>query len=123
MLKRGKLAKLVEDLERDLRKVRPSFSQGRSPPAAPLPASCVSLRLSALCYPSSDAPPPPSAARLPREQVMEPHTARNLRERKDNKLKDFLHVAGPLGARDVTSDVNAMLRDCCCCVLFGHAAR
>lgn len=29
---------------------------------------------------------------------MEPHTARNLKERKDNKLKDFLHVAGPLGA-------------------------
>jgi hypothetical protein len=29
---------------------------------------------------------------------MEPHTAKNLRERKQNKLKDFIHVAGPLGA-------------------------
>lgn len=29
---------------------------------------------------------------------MEPHTAKNLKERKQNKLKDFIHVAGPLGA-------------------------
>jgi ribosome biogenesis protein SSF1/2 len=32
---------------------------------------------------------------------MEPHTAKNLKERKQNKLKDFIHVAGPLGARAV----------------------
>ena len=31
-------------------------------------------------------------------QVMEPYTAKNLKERKENKLKDFIHVAGPLGA-------------------------
>jgi len=31
--------------------------------------------------------------------MMEPHTAKNLKERKENKLKDFIHVAGPLGAR------------------------
>jgi ribosome biogenesis protein SSF1/2 len=29
--------------------------------------------------------------------VMEPHTARNLRERRRNALKDFLSIAGPLG--------------------------
>ena len=29
---------------------------------------------------------------------MEPYTAKNLKERKENKLKDFIHVAGPLGA-------------------------
>lgn len=34
---------------------------------------------------------------------MEPHTARNLKERKYNKLKDFIHVAGPLGAGRATS--------------------
>ena len=31
--------------------------------------------------------------------MMEPHTAKNLKERKENKLKDFIHVAGPLGAQ------------------------
>ena len=30
-------------------------------------------------------------------QVMEPHTARNLKESKSNKLKDFVQVSGPLG--------------------------
>ena len=29
--------------------------------------------------------------------VMEPHTAKNLKESKTNKLKDFVQVAGPLG--------------------------
>ena len=30
-------------------------------------------------------------------RVMEPHTARNLKESKTNKLKDFVQVSGPLG--------------------------
>ena len=30
-------------------------------------------------------------------QVLAPHTARNLKQRKANSLKDFVHVAGPLG--------------------------
>ncbi|ORY40700.1 Brix-domain-containing protein, partial [Rhizoclosmatium globosum] len=30
-------------------------------------------------------------------RVMEPHTASNIKERKGNKLKDFVHVAGLLG--------------------------
>lgn len=33
--------------------------------------------------------------------VMQPHTAINLRERKSNKLKDFLVMAGPLGVSDL----------------------
>ncbi len=30
-------------------------------------------------------------------KMMEPYTARNLREQKNNRMKDFLHVSGPLG--------------------------
>ncbi|KAK6198597.1 Brix domain-containing protein [Scheffersomyces amazonensis] len=33
--------------------------------------------------------------------VMQPHTAINLRERKSNKLKDFIVMAGPLGVSDL----------------------
>lgn len=33
--------------------------------------------------------------------VMQPHTAVNLRERKANKLKDFIVMAGPLGVSDL----------------------
>lgn len=33
--------------------------------------------------------------------VMQPHTAVNLRERKTNKLKDFIVMAGPLGVSDL----------------------
>lgn len=33
--------------------------------------------------------------------VMQPHTAINLRERKSNKLKDFVVMAGPLGVSDL----------------------
>lgn len=33
--------------------------------------------------------------------VMQPHTAINLRERKANKLKDFIVMAGPLGVSDL----------------------
>ncbi|KAK6457408.1 Brix domain-containing protein [Scheffersomyces xylosifermentans] len=33
--------------------------------------------------------------------VMQPHTAINLRERKSNKLKDFIVMAGPLGVSDM----------------------
>lgn len=33
--------------------------------------------------------------------VMEPHTAINLRERKANKLKDFIVMTGPLGVSDL----------------------
>jgi ribosome biogenesis protein SSF1/2 len=35
--------------------------------------------------------------------MMEPHTATNLKERKENKLKDFVHVAGPLGTAGARS--------------------
>lgn len=33
--------------------------------------------------------------------VMQPHTAINLRERKSNRLKDFIVMAGPLGVSDL----------------------
>lgn len=33
--------------------------------------------------------------------IMQPHTAINLRERKSNKLKDFIVMAGPLGVSDL----------------------
>ena len=33
--------------------------------------------------------------------VMQPHTAINLRERKSNKLKDFIVIAGPLGVSEL----------------------
>ena len=39
---------------------------------------------------------------------MEPHTAKNLKERKDNKLKDFVHVAGPLGAYKTSAYVHSL---------------
>ena len=72
VLKRGRLAALVDELADDVRKVRRPRSPAQQPALTPLDGLA---------------------------QVMEPHTAKNLKERKQNKLKDFIHVAGPLGAR------------------------
>jgi len=51
-----------------------------------------------------------------REQVMEPHTARNLKENKTNKLKDFVQVSGQLGISHFimlsSSDANKYLKIC-----------
>ena len=75
VLKRGRLAALVDELADDVRKVRHArLARAEAALNAALPCSC---------------------------QVMEPHTAKNLKERKQNKLKDFIHVAGPLGTRAV----------------------
>ena len=49
-------------------------------------------------------------------KVMEPHTARNLKETKANKLKDFVQVSGPLGISHFlmlsSSDANKYLKIC-----------
>lgn len=54
--------------------------------------------------------------RLRRAQVMEPHTARNLKEKKSNKLKDFVQVSGPLGISHFlmlsSSDASKYLKIC-----------
>ena len=76
VLKRGRLAPLVAELTDDMRKARSRRCAARALRAA-----------------RADAQPGAAAA-----QVMEPHTAKNLKDRKTNKLKDFIHVAGPLGA-------------------------
>ena len=51
-----------------------------------------------------------------RAQVMEPHTARNLKESKSNKLKDFVQVSGPLGISHFlmlsSSDAHKYLKIC-----------
>ena len=48
------------------------------------------------------------------DQVMEPHTAKNLKESKSNKLKDFVQVSGPLGISHFvmlsSSDANKYLK-------------
>lgn len=42
-------------------------------------------------------PPPVRQLQLDLRKLMLPHTALNLKEKKKNTLKDFVHVAGPLG--------------------------
>lgn len=42
-------------------------------------------------------PPPARQLQLDLRKLMLPHTALNLKEKKKNTLKDFVHVAGPLG--------------------------
>ena len=48
--------------------------------------------------------------------MMEPHTARNLKESKSNKLKDFVQVSGPLGISHFlmlsSSDAHKYLKIC-----------
>lgn len=44
--------------------------------------------------PTSRSPPLPASPPL---QLMAPNTASALKESKRNQIKDFLHVAGPLG--------------------------
>ncbi|KAI9737013.1 MAG: hypothetical protein M1834_000602 [Cirrosporium novae-zelandiae] len=45
----------------------------------------------------------PSVSQLVKDmrRVMEPHTASRLKERKSNKLKDFITMSGPLGVTDL----------------------
>ena len=83
VLKRGRLAALVDELTSDMRKVRAAGGRVLHSCSGPVVRS---RRQQA------------DSRGRPTSQVMEPYTAVNLKERKDNKLKDFIHVAGPLGA-------------------------
>jgi hypothetical protein len=52
------------------------------------------LRLSGTTALLTPPTPPPTLAAV---QLMAPNTASALKESKRNQIKDFLHVAGPLG--------------------------
>lgn len=94
VLKRGRLAALVDELTTDMRKVWTSYTSRSSPGAQAARETVKAAACRLEHYRGSDA-----RHLLSRAQVMEPYTAVNLKERKDNKLKDFIHVAGPLGER------------------------
>ena len=74
---------MVDELTSDMRKVRTGGGVGWHTHWPPVCSAATSMA---------------DSRAVPTHQVMEPYTAVNLKERKDNKLKDFIHVAGPLGA-------------------------
>lgn len=115
VFRRGRHGAILRDLERDLRKVRTAAAlSGLPPPPAPAySCSRPALRSTAACAPPQLRPPQSkqgshlrlvltsswwSLRCLPcRAQLMAPNTASSLKESKRNQIKDFLHVAGPLG--------------------------
>lgn len=119
VFRRGRHGAILRDLERDLRKVRPALPPARfchgvshlvagccrsaaalhmpslpCPPPAPSGVAMVERATGAVqCAPPSPHPPLPAC----HAQLMAPNTATSLKESKRNQIKDFLHVAGPLG--------------------------
>lgn len=109
VFRRGRHGAILRDLEKDMRKVGgrwvngigvllllccswlPCWSNWLIQLAAVHPP-CMERYTAAQCLAQTPRP-----VVFPCEQLMAPNTASSLKESKKNQIKDFLHVAGPLG--------------------------